>query len=103
MIQSAEWSQLEQLGDGEYGVVYRVRNLKTQVDCAAKMSKESGAYEQILRKEIDIHSKLSHPNIIQFITSLEPEELCMITELATEGEVFAMVRSGGLKLSQIRS
>ena len=71
----ARWEQIESLGRGEYGLVFKVKNTSDigtlQPVYAAKISTGRGYSNELLLKEIDVHSRLVHPNIIQYITSFE--------------------------------
>lgn len=70
-----KWEQIELLGKGEFGLVYKVRNSAFAGTpppvYAAKISTGIGHSNDLLRREIDVHSRLVHPNIIQYINSFE--------------------------------
>lgn len=100
----ANWKQLERLGNGAFGLVFKVLNEDTNKEYAAKISKGSGHSNDLLLDEIKVHSRLIHPNIIQYITSFEMLEcgggsivqaapnpsncICMILEMADNGTLY---------------
>ena len=46
------------------------------------------------RREIEIHSRMNHPNILKmFGYFFDDQNIYMILEWATEGELFAMLKS----------
>ena len=65
----ADWQLLEKVGDGSFGSVYKLKNLKSGHLAAVKVIGElhERAIEDVLH-EVDILRKLSNqPNIVQFI------------------------------------
>ena len=118
------WKQVEELGKGAFGLVYKVRNPETGNEFAAKIAKMFGKDNTLLVHEIDIHSRLTHPNIIQYITSFEISEcggasivqipasryplglmncVAMVIEWADEGDLRSHLKgSSGLPLRQVR-
>ena len=99
------WSRLNKLGNGEFGLVYRVRNLETQAEYAVKVARGCQEYDMVLRREIKMHSKLDHPNIIRFVTSFEcTKQPHLVIELADGGEVFEKVQKPeGLPFGQVQA
>lgn len=106
------WERLYKIGTGASGVVFGVRNPKTQAVYALKVN-ISADRKQMLIREIDIHSKLTHPNIIQYITAFEIQhfgelnvipqktsgvfgattDVALILELASEGDLFEYAKA----------
>jgi aurora kinase, other len=66
------------LGEGKFGKVYRVRERKTRKQAVLKViSKKTVLYENVkhqLQREVEVHSRLSHPNIVQFYAYFHDEE-----------------------------
>jgi serine/threonine protein kinase len=60
---------VSELGKGQFGRVVRVKSSLTDSFYAAKVSK--GRNKLTLTYEAQIHSRLTHPNILQFVTSFE--------------------------------
>lgn len=118
------WSQLERLGAGTFGLVFRVRNQATGNEYAAKVSTGPGKSNDMLKKEIQVHSRLTHPNIIQYVNSFDMLEcgggsiiqvdpqgllsgntvcICMLLELANGGELHKKVKPRyGLPAEDVR-
>ncbi len=78
-----EYLLLEKIGQGGVGVVYRARHEVIHQDVAIKLLNHSSfgntEHMQRFKREIRLHQKLKHPNIIHLIDVLE------------EGEVMALV------------
>ncbi len=57
------------MGRGRYGNVYVARNIKDDLIVALKVMNKSNlfsdGYEPQIRREIEIHSRLNHPNILK--------------------------------------
>ena len=87
-----KYKVIEKIGAGAFGKVYKVRNLITQQLRAMKMiKKDSINYQDDSReflKEIEILSKIDHPNIIKiFEYFLDDVNYYIITELCEGGEL----------------
>ena len=60
--------QLEKIGEGGYGVVYKVKEKKTGKIYAAKIFKILNSQNELqINREIKISSQIKHPSIIKFI------------------------------------
>lgn len=70
------WQKTGSLGDGAFGKVYSGFRLgdPNKTIFAIKVSKGAGSTNNLLVKEIDIHSRLTHPHIVKYVTSYELEE-----------------------------
>lgn len=102
------------LGTGHYAQVKEAINRETEEVCAVKIfhpttKKNEGDANQ-LNRELDILTKLNHPNIVGFYsTHLEPVNQCSITtylvlEKVNGGELFnRIVRKGKLNPPEARS
>ena len=66
------------LGEGKFGKVYRVRERKTRKQAVLKViSKKTVLYENVkhqLQREVEVHSRLRHPNIVQFYAYFHDED-----------------------------
>ena len=64
-----DWQLLEKVGDGSFGAVYKLKNLKSGHLVAVKVI--GGLHERTIEDvlhEVDILKKLSNqPNVVQFI------------------------------------
>jgi fused-like protein len=82
------------VGEGSFGRVYKARKRGTGETVALKRIAKAGRSEKeisSLRQEIDILSRLTHPNIVQMVELVETtSELCVITEFA-HGELFEVI------------
>eukprot|EP01055_Gregarina_sp_Pseudo9_P002632 Gregarina_sp_Pseudo_9__2631@NODE_288_length_3281_cov_31_198643_g270_i0_p2_GENE_NODE_288_length_3281_cov_31_198643_g270_i0NODE_288_length_3281_cov_31_198643_g270_i0_p2_ORF_typecomplete_len465_score76_08Pkinase/PF00069_25/1_6e71Pkinase_Tyr/PF07714_17/5e44Kinaselike/PF14531_6/1_4e13Kdo/PF06293_14/5_4e08Pkinase_fungal/PF17667_1/1_4e03Pkinase_fungal/PF17667_1/3_8e06FTA2/PF13095_6/8_4FTA2/PF13095_6/0_0047WaaY/PF06176_11/0_00023YrbLPhoP_reg/PF10707_9/0_00043RIO1/PF01163_22/0_0013APH/PF01636_23/0_0073Se len=89
------------LGEGQYGAVYLARERRTKYLVALKVIKKSqllNTYnEHLLRREIEIHSHLIHPNILGFYGWFVTDvHICLILEIAPKGELMDLLVQGGL-------
>jgi serine/threonine protein kinase len=96
--------KMQVLGAGAFGDVYLVKNkLDGKFFAVKQMYKkrilETGAKLDIVRREIDIHSRLIHPNIIKLYSYHEDElAFYLILEYANSGTLFTTIRkSKGLE------
>lgn len=84
---------VKRLGEGSYGVVWKVKHLLTDNDRAMKRinknSKTKKETEQEILNEIQILKKMDHPNIVKIFEFYNtPEGYFLITEYCTKGELF---------------
>jgi len=83
MVQRSDFTWLERLGEGSFGVVHRVIHRKTGDIYAIKSSKHSLSSNdcQTFHQELSFISKLRHRNIIDHVCSFEQEnKLYIVTE-----------------------
>nr|XP_033785016.1 calcium/calmodulin-dependent protein kinase type IV [Geotrypetes seraphini] len=92
----AHYYELEsELGRGATSVVYRYRQKGTQKPYAVKMLKKT-VDKKIVRTEIGVLLRLSHPNIIKLLEVFEtPTEISLVLELVTGGELFDRIVEKG--------
>ncbi|KAL6463670.1 hypothetical protein MHYP_G00280610 [Metynnis hypsauchen] len=92
----ADFYELEsELGRGATSVVFRCRQKGTQKPYAVKMLKKT-VDKKIVRTEIGVLLRLSHPNIIKLKEIFEtPSEISLVLELVTGGELFDRVVEKG--------
>jgi len=64
-----KFSIKKQLGSGAFGKVYEVTSSATGTTFAAKVS--TGTHVKMLVNESVIHSRMTHPNIVQFVSSFK--------------------------------
>ncbi|GBG29873.1 Protein kinase, putative [Hondaea fermentalgiana] len=85
------------LGRGKYGIVYRAKVKRTKQIVALKvLDKEQlqrdDMYSQ-LGQEVEIHSRLKHPNILQlFGYFYDPKRVYLILEYAAGGELYKVMK-----------
>ena len=90
-------SHNSKLGKGSYGEVELVQHKTTGQKLAVKkIDKQSLSNKKIkatLMREVDIHRKLYHENIIRLYCSLEDEAyIYLVLELAQKGNLFYLIR-----------
>ncbi|KAI5101882.1 calcium/calmodulin-dependent protein kinase type IV-like, partial [Silurus meridionalis] len=84
-----------ELGRGATSVVYRCEEKQTEKLYAAKVLKKT-IDKKIVRTEIGVLLRLSHPNIIRLKEIFETEtEISLILELVTGGELFDRIVERG--------
>ncbi|KAH3763592.1 STE/STE11/CDC15 protein kinase [Pelomyxa schiedti] len=84
------------IGRGACGVVYKAVDVKTGEFVAVKQVKTSANASQAAEKEINILSRLSHPNIIRVIgTHVEQDTLSIILEYADGGSLAGILDKFG--------
>lgn len=89
------------LGEGQFGSVYLARERRSGFIVALKAIKKSQLLwsfnEHLLRREIEIHSHLLHPNILQFYGWFSSAtRIYLILEVAPLGELMDQLKTGGL-------
>ncbi|XP_009069161.1 PREDICTED: calcium/calmodulin-dependent protein kinase type IV-like, partial [Acanthisitta chloris] len=81
--------------NGATSIVYRCRQKGTQKPYAVKMLKKT-VDKKIVRTEIGVLLRLSHPNIIKLKEIFEtPTEISLVLELVTGGELFDRIVEKG--------
>ncbi|GJQ10457.1 hypothetical protein GpartN1_g2248.t1 [Galdieria partita] len=88
------------LGEGKFGQVYLVREIASSYICALKiLSKaqlQQSGVEHQLRREIEIQSRLKHPNILKlFGYFYNSHRIFLILEYAPGGEIFKELQKCG--------
>lgn len=85
----------QELGSGATSTVFRCEEKGTQKPYAAKTIKKT-IDKKIVRTEIGVLLRLSHPNIIKLKEIFEtPSEIILILELVTGGELFDRIVERG--------
>lgn len=90
------YSMVKRLGEGSYGVVWKVKHLLTGHDRAMKKinksTKTKKETEMEIMNEIEILRKMDHPHIVKIFEFFNtPEGYFLITEFCTGGELFQEV------------
>ncbi|XP_053423048.1 calcium/calmodulin-dependent protein kinase type IV isoform X1 [Nycticebus coucang] len=84
-----------ELGRGATSIVYRCKQKRTQKPFALKVLKKT-VDKKIVRTEIRVLLRLSHPNIIKLKEIFEtPTEISLVLELVTGGELFDRIVEKG--------
>eukprot|EP00917_Polyrhabdina_sp_WS-2016_P029433 GHVP01062741.1.p2 GENE.GHVP01062741.1~~GHVP01062741.1.p2 ORF type:complete len:360 (+),score=59.18 GHVP01062741.1:1437-2516(+) len=95
------------LGEGQFGTVYLAKERRSNFLLALKAIKKSQLLmsynEHLLRREVEIHSHLLHPNILQFYGWFTTSSrIYLMLEIAAGGELMDLLgSSGGLPEHQV--
>ncbi|KAK3755861.1 hypothetical protein QZH41_014320 [Actinostola sp. cb2023] len=101
-----DFQVLELLGKGGFACVYRGTCLATQQEVAIKMidkkaMKSLGMVKRVCN-EVEIHSQLKHPAILELYTYFEDENyVYLVLEMCHNGELNRFIKSSG-KMSESR-
>ena len=94
---SKKYKPTKMLGSGSFGSVYEAKNMIFQNTVAMKVIKKdpnNELDEQEIRNEIDILTKLSHPNIVKIYEFyISNAHYYIITEFCKEGELFSYIKN----------
>ena len=88
----------EELGIGSYGRVYLVKNKFTNKKYALKEINKNKLMKiyadcRLVKNEVEIHSKLNHPNIIRLYSMKETNnEIQILLEYAQNGNLFDIIQ-----------
>ncbi|KAK5132351.1 hypothetical protein LTR08_009186 [Meristemomyces frigidus] len=92
------------LNHGSFGMVFAARDITTGADVAIKcITKPGGARDHCpaaiaiddRSEELDIHSRLNHPNIVNLVNHFETENhQYMVLELCSNGDLYEAIRVG---------
>ena len=89
------------IGEGRFSKVYLFKNKNNDLYYALKkilVSKilESGNDINIIKREINIHSRLSHENVVQFYSVKEEiNEVSILLEYCKNGSIFELIDKNG--------
>ncbi|XP_017780877.1 PREDICTED: serine/threonine-protein kinase PLK4 [Nicrophorus vespilloides] len=87
-----DYAVLTLLGRGGFASVYKSRCLKTGIEVAIKMidkklMQDAGMVDRVLQ-EVEIHSRLKHPSILELYTAFEDANyVYLVLELCHNGEL----------------
>ncbi|KAM6993712.1 myosin light chain kinase, smooth muscle-like [Passerculus sandwichensis] len=87
------YTQLEKLGEGKFGTVYRLQEKATGRIRAGKYFRARTAKErQAARAEVELMNLLHHPRLVQCLEAFqEPTQLVMVMEYVAGGELFERI------------
>ncbi|XP_016160544.1 PREDICTED: myosin light chain kinase, smooth muscle-like [Ficedula albicollis] len=87
------YTQLEKLGEGKFGTVYRLQEKATSKIRAGKYFRTRTAKEkQAARAEVELMNLLHHPRLVQCLDAFQgPSELVMVMEYVAGGELFERI------------
>ncbi|XP_002935598.3 myosin light chain kinase, smooth muscle [Xenopus tropicalis] len=85
--------QLEKLGMGKFGQVYKLKERSTGKICAGKFFKARTQKEiQGARVEVELMNKLHHPQLVRCLSAFqEPGRVVMVLEYIAGGELFERI------------
>ena len=89
---------IREIGSGSFGRVYLAKHLKTKVDYAIKVidkrNKTNIEGKPYFRREIEIMSKIRHPNCVRLFGNFEDENFCyFIMEYIPGGNLYTLMSS----------
>ena len=93
----------KKMGSGSYGTVFEATNIifKTKV-AMKKIVKDESMNEELIRNEIDILRKLSHPNIVRIYEFYETKNcFYLVNEVCEQGELFNYINNSILNEQQL--
>lgn len=94
---TSEYTIGQNLGSGSFGTVRRAVHKKSNQVRAIKILKKSEQDQEKLFLEVDILSKLSHPNIMQIFEFYDDAiNFYIVSELCLGGELFDKISEKGI-------
>ncbi|CAH8435087.1 unnamed protein product [Schistosoma intercalatum] len=95
-----DFQVFELLGRGGFAQVYRAKSTITGQEVAIKMIDKKGMLQHRLanrvRREVEIHSRLKHPSILELYTCFEDENyVYLVLEICHNGELQTYIRQNG--------
>ncbi|KAM9520966.1 myosin light chain kinase, smooth muscle-like isoform 2-T3 [Guaruba guarouba] len=87
------YTQLEKLGEGKFGMVFRLQEKATGKIRAGKYFRTRTAKEkQAAQDEVELMNLLHHPRLVQCLAAFQgPAELVMVMEYVAGGELFERI------------
>mmetsp|Transcript_16243 Transcript_16243/g.45845 ORF Transcript_16243/g.45845 Transcript_16243/m.45845 type:complete len:598 (+) Transcript_16243:252-2045(+) len=103
-IQPQEIEKFFVLGDGSFGTVYQGRCRAKDVAVKVLHKQEfDGPTLAAFKKEVEIVSKIFHPNIVLFMGACTvPGHMAIVTELMPKGNLESLLRDHKLQLSIVK-
>lgn len=95
----------EALGNGKFGYVYHAKEKRTHKEVAIKLINKNmiTQFEMLpqLKSEIEIHTRLIHPNIIRLYGYFyDAQFVYLIYEKANSGDLFHLIKSTQFQITQ---
>ncbi|VDN97225.1 unnamed protein product [Rodentolepis nana] len=95
-----DFQVFELLGRGGFAQVYRAKSVITGQEVAIKMIDKKYMYQHGLthrvQREVEIHSRLKHPSILELYTCFEDANyVYLVLEVCDNGELQAYIRQNG--------
>ncbi|KAJ1633332.1 kinase-like domain-containing protein [Pavlovales sp. CCMP2436] len=92
-----EYEMLECIGNGHFAKVRKGRHRVTGELVAVKIiTKHAASKMKMLKAEVDIMTKLNHPNVVRLHKVVDTEtKLYLVMELLTGGELFDRIVARG--------
>nr|CAH8828857.1 unnamed protein product [Trichobilharzia regenti] len=95
-----DFQVFELLGRGGFAQVYRAKSIITGQEVAIKMIDKKGMLNHGLanrvRREVEIHSRLKHPSILELYTCFEDANyVYLVLEICHNGELQTYIRQNG--------
>lgn len=95
-----DFQVFELLGRGGFAQVYRAKSIITGQEVAIKMIDKKGMIQHGLanrvRREVEIHSRLKHPSILELYTCFEDANyVYLVLEICHNGELQTYIRQNG--------
>ena len=83
---------LEEMGRGSFSTVYKIKSkIDNKIYCLKKLNLKKTTNKT---NEITILSKLSHPNLVKYITSIQDKEgIYIIMEFCEYGDLYSLLHS----------
>ncbi|XP_072322106.1 titin-like [Eucyclogobius newberryi] len=96
-----KYSIAEELGRGQFGIVHRCVSTSSEKTYMAKFVKVRGADQAIVKKEIATLNQCKHTSFLLLHESFDsPEELVMIYDFLSGGDVFERLNSADFELNE---
>ena len=98
-----KYIQGKRMGSGSYGTVYQATNISFKTKVAMKkIIKDDRMNEDLIRNEIDILKKLSHPNIVRIYEFYETKNcFYLVNEMCSQGELYNYINKSTLNEQQL--
>uniref|UniRef100_A0A1A8V9L7 Connectin n=1 Tax=Nothobranchius furzeri TaxID=105023 RepID=A0A1A8V9L7_NOTFU len=97
-----KYSIAEELGRGQFGIVHRCVDVRSEKTYMAKFVKVRGADQAIIKKEIATLNLARHANFLLLHESFEsPEELVMIYDFISGLDIFERLNTAEFELSEL--
>lgn len=90
-ISISDFRFVKTVGSGASSIIYHVKHIHTNLDCAFKIIMKSRLNNEEIKRvkrEIEIHSSISHPYILNFYAALEDDHaIYILLEYAHGGDL----------------